>query len=36
MRIKKKNTLLNLINNLPDTDKIYSYAKVYMKQNINN
>ena len=31
----KANTLLNLINNQPDIDKIYLYANIHMKQNIN-
>ena len=31
----KTNTLLNLINNQPNIDKIYSYAKIFMNQNIN-
>ena len=32
----KTNALLNLVNNEPDTDKIYLYAhKVHIKQNIN-
>ena len=31
----KTNTLLNLINNQPDIDKIYLYAKVHMKINTN-
>ena len=31
----KKNALLNLINNQPDINKIYVYAKDPMKQNIN-
>ena len=31
----KTNTLLNLINNQPDIDKIYLYANIHMKQNIN-
>ena len=29
------NALLNLINNQPDIDKIYLYAKIHMKKNIN-
>ena len=32
---EKTNTLLNLINNPPDIDKIYLYAKDLMKININ-
>ena len=31
----KTNTLFNLVNNLPDIDKIYLYAKDPYKQNIN-
>ena len=31
----KTNVLLNLIENHPDIDKIYLYAKDNMKQNIN-
>ena len=31
----KTNTLLNLINNQPDIDKIYLYAKDPMKLNTN-
>ena len=31
----KTNALLNLIENQPDIDKIYLYAKIHMKQNIN-
>ena len=31
----KTNTLLNLIEKQPDIDKIYLYAKILMKQNIN-
>ena len=31
----KTNALLNLINNQPDIDKIYLYAKIHMKKNIN-
>ena len=30
----KTNLLLNSINNQPDIDKIYVYAKIHMKQNI--
>ena len=32
----KTNTLLSLINNQPDIDKIYLYAKDFMNQNINS
>ena len=31
----KTNTLLNLINNQPDIDKIYCLLKIGVKQNIN-
>ena len=31
----KTNTLLNLMNNQPDNDKIYLYAKDLYDQNIN-
>ena len=31
----KKNALLKLINNQLDLDKIYLYAKIHIKQNIN-
>ena len=31
----KTNTLLNLINNKPDIDKIYLYAKDHIKISIN-
>ena len=31
----KTNALLNLINSQPDIDKIYLYAKIHIKQNIN-
>ena len=31
----KTNSLFNLINQQPDNDKIYLYAKIHMKQNIN-
>ena len=31
----KTNVSLNLIENQPDIDKIYLYAKIRMKQNIN-
>ena len=31
----KTNSLFNLINQQPDVDEIYLYAKVYIKQNIN-
>ena len=34
-RSGKTNALLNLINHEPDIDKIYSYAKDPLKQNIN-
>ena len=30
----KTNLLLNSINNQPDIDKIYVYAKIHMKENI--
>ena len=32
----KTNALLNLINHEPDIDKIYFYAKILIKQNINS
>ena len=31
----KTNSLFNLINQQPHVDKIYLYAKVYIKQSIN-
>ena len=31
----KTNSLFNLINQQPDNDKIYLYAKIHMNQNIN-
>ena len=31
----KTNTLLNLINHKLYTNKIYFYARIYVKQNIN-
>ena len=34
-RSGKTNTLLNLINNQPDIDKIIYMQKIHMKQNIN-
>ena len=32
---RKANTLLNLIDNEPDIDKIIYMLKIHMKQNIN-
>ena len=35
-RSGKTNTLFNSINNQPDSNKIYLYTKILIKQNINS
>ena len=32
---EKTNALLNLINNQPDVNRIYLYAKIHMNENTN-